>query len=237
MRRLIKQKKGQFIIIAVLIIAIMMVSVGAILYSAVTYYRHEPWEEYLTLIGNVEQSSRGLVALSLSNHTHTLDTNILKANLERWQINLAKIYSGHGIALTYSLASGTEYSYSLGLTYDWSETSSFSAANVTFNLNITSVGLTGYKFIATAFLNLTILNVDSIANKTDVVVTGEDGMPIAHLKEDNFQVDGLNITDVTSRYDPDYIIVYTIDCETSPPPDATVRVWDQRGIKVVAKNT
>lgn len=235
MRRPIKQKKGQFIIIAVLIIAIMIVSIGAILYSAVTYYKHEPWEEYLTLIGNIEQSSHNLVELSLSNYTHTLSTNILKANLEQWQSNLARIYPGHGIALTYSLENGTEYSYSLGLTYDWSKKASFSAANVTFNLNITSVGLTGYKFMATALLNLTILTIDG--TEIDVTVTGEDGMPIGGLKEDNFQVDGRNITDVTSRYDPDYILVYTIDCETPPPPNATVRVWDHRGIKVIAENT
>ena len=235
MRRPIKQKKGQFIIIAVLIIAIMIVSIGAILYSAVTYYKHEPWEEYLTLIGNVEQSSHGLVELSLSNYTHTLNTNILKTNLEQWQGNLARIYPGHGIALTYSLANSTEYSYSSGLAYDWNKTASFSAANVTFNLNITSVGLTGYKFIATALLNLTILNIDG--NEIDVTVTGEDGMPIGGLKEDNFQVDGRNIADVTSRYDPDYILVYTINCETPPPPNTTVRVWDHRGIKVIAENT
>ena len=237
MKRLIKQKKGQFIIIAVLIIAIMMVSIGAILYSAVTYYKHEPWEEYLTVIGNVKLSSRSLVELSLSNYTHTLNTNILKANLEQWQSNMAKIYPGYGIALTYSLASGTEYSYSLGLTYDWNKTASFSAANVTFNLNIASVGLTGYKFMATAFLKLTILNVNDTNNEIDVTVTGEDGMPIPSLKKDNFQVDGLNITKVTSRYDPNYIVVYTINCETSPPLDATVRVWDHRGIKVIAKKT
>lgn len=231
MRRLIKQKKGQFIIIAVLLIAIMMVSIGAILYSAVTYYKHEPWEEYLTLVGNVELSSRSLVALSLSNYTHTLNTNILKANLEQWQSNLTKIYPGHGIALTYSLASGT------GLTHDWNKTASFSAANATFNLNITSVGLTGYKFIATAFLNLTILNVDNTTNKINVTVTGEDRMPITNLKKDNFQVDGLNIITVTSHYDPDYMLVYTINCETSPPLNATVRVLDQRGIQVIAKKT
>jgi hypothetical protein len=235
MRRLVKQKKGQFIIIAVLLMAIMIVSIGALLYSAVTYYKHEPWEEYLTLIGNIELSARHLVELSLSNYTHTLNTNILKVNLEQWQSNLAKIYPGHGIALTYSLANGTEYNYSLGLAYDWNKTASFSAANATFDLDMASVGLTGYTFTATAFLNLTILNIDSTNNKINVTVTGEDGMPITNLKKDNFQVDGLDITSVTSRHDQNYILIYTITCETSPPLNATVRVWDHRGIRVIAK--
>jgi len=237
MRRLIKQKRGQFIIIAVLLIAIMMVSLGAILYSTVTYYKHEPWEEYLTLMGNIELNSHRLVELSLSNYTHTLNPNILKANLEQWQINLTKIYSGYGIALTYSLANATGYNYSLGLTYNWNKTASFSAANATFSLNVTSVGLTGYKFVATAFVNLTIVNVDRANKKINVTVTGEDGTPITGLEKDNFQVDGLNVTSVGSSYDPNYILVYTINCETTPPVNPTVRVWDQRGIQVIAKKT
>jgi len=235
MRRLIKQKKGQFIIIAVLLIAIMMVSIGTLLYTAVTYYKHEPWEEYLTLIGNIELSSRALVELSLSNYTHTLNTNILKANSEQWQSNLAKIYSGHGIALTYSLASGTEYNYSLGLTHDWNKTASFSAANATFNLNIASVGLTGYKFMATAFLNLTILDVAS--KEINVTVTREDGTLITNLKEDNFQVDGVNVTAVIPVHDQIYKLVYIIECDKPLSSSATVRVWDQRGIRVIAKET
>lgn len=233
MRRPIKQRKGQFIIIAVLFIAMMIVSIGAILYTAVTYYKHEPWEEYLTIIRNIELSSRDLVELSLSNYTNTNNTNILKGNLEQWQSNLTKIYFGRGIALTPLLANGTEQNYSFGLAYDWNKTTSFSAANATFNLNIASVGLTGYKFIVTAFLNLTILNVTG--NEINATVTGEAGMLITNLNTDNFQVAGVNITAVGPRYDPNYNLVYTIECENPPPSNTTVTVWDQRGIKVIAK--
>jgi len=50
-----------------------------------------------------------------------------------------------------------------------------------------------------------------------------------------FKLDGLNITTVTSRYDPNYMLIYTIKCNENISTPVTVRVWDQRGIKVIAQ--
>ena len=71
MRKLIRNKKGQFVIIAFLLMAIMIISMGAIIHRAGTYYKHEPWEEYLTLISDIEVNSRRLVELSLVNYTNS----------------------------------------------------------------------------------------------------------------------------------------------------------------------
>ena len=76
MRRLIVQKRGQFVIIAVLMIALMIISIAPLLHRTVTYYKHEPWEEYLALIGSIELNSERLVTLSPVSYTHlTLPTN------------------------------------------------------------------------------------------------------------------------------------------------------------------
>jgi len=239
MKKLIKHKKGQFVIIAMLMIAIMIISIGAVMHKAVTYYKHEPWEEYLTLIGNIELSSRRLVELSLVNYTNanTHDNNILKDNLQKWQNNLTRIYPGYGISLNYELASGTDYNYYLGLTRHWNETASFSAAKVNFTLDIASIGLTGYKFVATTLLSLRILGPPA-NNEITVTVKGEDGTPITNLKEDNFRVvepNNATITSVTPRYDEENIIVYIIKCEGNINTPVTVKVWDERGIQVTAK--
>ena len=127
----------------------------------------------------------------------------------------------------------TNINYSQGLASHWNEIVSYSAANATFALNITSVGLEGYRFMATAFLRFKILM--NTTNEITVAVTGEDNMPITDLKKGNFQVDGLNITSVTSSYNQTYILVYTIKCDGNIPAPVTVTVWDQRGIKVIAK--
>jgi hypothetical protein len=234
--RIVRNKKGQFIVIAVMMIALMIVSIGAIMYSAGTYYRQEQWEEYITLVEHVRLGTIRLAEISLANYTASGNNSTLKDNLDQWQNDLRKAYPGYGVILTYNLTDGTNINYSQGLARHWNETVSYSAASATFDLNITSVGLEGYKFMATAFLNLTILNVDAFSNVTTVAVMGEDGMPITDLKKDNFQVDGgLNVASVTSSYNSTYLLVYTIECDGNIPAPVTVTVRDQRGIMVVAK--
>jgi hypothetical protein len=234
MKKLMKHKKGQFVIIAMLMIAIMIISVGALMHRAVTYYKHEPWEEYLTLMGNIELNSQCLVELSLVNYTQTEESNIyiLRDNLQKWQENLTRIYLGYGISLNYELASGTNYNYSFGLARHWNEAASFSAANVNFTLDIASIGLTGYEFMAIAFLNLTILNATD--NEINLTVREEDGVPITSLEEDNFQVSDFTIAGVTSHYDRKEVLVYTIECDSAISTPVTVKVWDERGIQVTA---
>jgi len=233
-KNLIKNKKGQFVIIAMLMIAIMIISVGAIMHRAVTYYKHEPWEEYLTLMGNIELNSQRLVELSLVNYTQTEANNtyVLGDNLQKWQKNLTRIYLGYGASLNYTLANGTNYNYSFGLARNWNKAASFSAARVNFTLNIASIGLTGYEFMATAFLNLTILSIAS--NEVNVTVKGEDGVLITSLQKDNFEVSGFTISGFTSHYDREEGLVYTIECDSAVSTPVTVRVWDERGIQVTA---
>jgi hypothetical protein len=232
--RIVKNKKGQFIVIAVMMIALMVVSIGAIMYRTGTYYRQEQWEEYMTLVEHVRLGTIHLVEISLANYTASGNNSILKDNLDQWQNDLKKAYPGYGVILTYNLADGTNINYSQGLASHWSETVSYSAANATFDLNMTSVGLEGYKFMTTAFLGLKILM--TTTNEITVAATGEDGTPIKDLKKDNFQVEGLHIASVTSSYDETYILVYTIKCDETVPAPVTVTVRDQRGIIVVAKS-
>jgi len=238
-----RNRRGQFVIIAVLMIAVMIISIGALMHRAVTYYRHEPWEEYLALIGNIELNSKRLVELSLANYSYTLNRNILKTNLEKWKANMVNIYIGLGVTLNYELANrsynvdGTGINYFSGLNYSWLKPKSFTAANATFTLNITSIGLTGYKFTALAFLNLTILNVT--ANNINVTVKVEDKIPVTGLGKENFKVQfgntAIPIVSVKSRYDSKEALIYIIECAQNISTPIIVEVSDLRGIKVVAQ--
>ena len=91
--KLSREKKGQFVIIAVMFTAIMIVSIGALMHSAITYYKHEPWEEYSALIGDVEINSRRVVELCLANYTNSIqDESILNVTLHKWEKDLTEIY-------------------------------------------------------------------------------------------------------------------------------------------------
>ncbi len=249
MKRLTKNKKGQFILIAVLIIAIMIISIGTIMHRALTYYKNEPWDEYSMLISNVELSSHRVTELSLSNLTNSQIANydILRMNLAQWQRDLAKIYPGYGIMLNYYLANGTSslygvnVQYSSGLNYTWNRTSSFSVANASITLDVDSIGLHGYRFDTTTLLNLTIIGTEfsSSTLKVNVTVTREGMAAVIGLKADNFQIDGFAHApiSVSAAQDQNYTLIYTIECSgvASQPSQFTVNLCDARGIRVIAK--
>ena len=99
------------------------------------------------------------------------------------------------------------------------------------------VGGETFKFhlLPSGIIRPNILNV--IGNEINVTVTEQAGTPIKNLETENFQVQGHNITDVSFFHDQNYTLIYTISCETAPPPDVTIEVWDTRGIFVTAKKT
>ena len=246
--RFIKNEKGQFIVIAVLMIALMIISLGATMFSMGTYYKQEQWEEYLTLIEQIKVNTVDLVDISLSSYTssETFDTEILKTNLDLWKIDLRKAYPGHGIILAYDLAKdveqvyNTSISYNQGLAKNWNEPVSFSAVKTNIALNMTSIGLEGYQFEVSSFLELAIISVDdSDSNSTLIIATvfKENGIPVTDLNIENFEIDNQTISGVTSYYDPDYMLVYSIYCDGLQSSNVTITVHDQRFIKVVSTTT
>jgi hypothetical protein len=246
MRRIVSNKSGQFVIIAVLLIAIMIISMGALMHGAVTYYKHEPWEEYTTLIGDIELNSGRLLELSLVNYTNSDSPNaqILKDNLDQWQKDIGNIYPNTGIDLSYDLAqemrsvNGRDLSYSLGIhTNSWYQPRAASSAQCDLTIGINSIGLTGHKLTTTAILSLNILNYTSINATTSeafVLVEKENNLPVVSLKKDNFKVENAPIHFVSSAYEESIeSMVYSIVYEGTNAP--RISVWDQRGIRVIAE--
>lgn len=212
-----RSKRGQFVIIAVMLTAIMIVSIGALMHNAITYYKHEPWEEYSTLIGDIELNSRRLVGLSLAGYTNPpKDGSILEYNLVKWQNDLKAIYPTKGIILNSS-------SYSLSDTPD----SSNPTATASFILNISSIGLKGYTFSVIASLHLTIKPASAPYNFT-ATVTKETSEPVSGLGTGNFRINGTTPTTVSPVYE-DNTLVYKITVHSASL--TLIEVLDQRGIR------
>ncbi len=212
-----KESRGQFIIIAVLLAAMMLISIGALMHTAVTYYKHEPWEEYSTLIGDIEINSAKLVELSLVNYTNgNVNSTILADNLEQWHNNLTKIYPSDGVVLRYSGCSSIQGMNPI--------------AKADFTLDIKTIGLVGYKFSVTKSLSVTKIRSNANSSMCEIIlfVKSESGLPIKGLKTSNFKINGTAPTAVHSYYDPTYIFVYSIQCNGTLP--TTIDVWDQRGV-------
>jgi len=214
---LVRDKRGQFIIIAALLIALMIISASAVMFSAVTYYKHERWEEYIIVIDGVKTGTANVLTLSLANYTQTWNPNVLKTNLDCWRQDVEKAYAGFGAILSYSLASGSRSAYGMSLNYNLGLASqnlsriSFLAANATASLNITSVGLTGYGFVSTVFLKMNMTDVlwysgqgsDPGQIGVRVVLYAEGPVMLTNLLKSNFvlfQIGGVNQTFSLLRY-------------------------------------
>jgi hypothetical protein len=257
--RVFRERKGQFIVIAALLISVMIISISTIIYGTVTYYRAERWEEYLTIIDSIKTGSTSLLEVSVANYSQTNNQNVLRDNLNQWIRDVRKAYPGFGVDLSYVLESGVRsaygvsLNYSLGLARTWKQGSSgfsFSAANVTFTINIASVGLTGYSFSTHAFLMMNIRDAVWYSRSSKnyvsiyVIVEREALQPVISLSKSNFvdvKLSGLSQSFTFKKYYStnynSYVYELRVNSVTSMPSSVEVALVDARGIKTVSTST
>ncbi len=254
--RVFREKKGQFIVIAALLISIMIVSVSTIIYGTVTYYRSEQWEEYLTVVDSIRTASFNALGISLAKYSQTQNSTILRDNLNQWIRDVRKAYPSFGVDLSFTLESGVRsvfgmnLNYSLGLAHTWNQQVSFSAANTTFNLNFASVGLTGYNFSANAFLQMNIHDAIWYSRTGNqflriyVTVDKEGPQPIISLGRNNFVQVKMNDTpknfSLTRYYSTTYhhfTYEIRVNSVTTLPSSVEVTLVDMRGIKTISSST
>ena len=252
--RTLRERKGQFIIIAAMLLSIMIISVSTVIYGTVTYFRHERWEEYLTIVDSVKTGSSNVLEISLAKYSQT--STVLQDNLNQWIRDVRKAYPGFGVDLSYTLASGVRsaygvtLNYSLGLARTWNQAVSVTATNATFSINIASAGLTGYNFTAHTILKMNIRDAVwwSKSSKQYVIISvsvdREGPEPIVNLQKSNFpdvKLSGVSKTFTTTRYYSRtfnyFIYDIRIDSITALPSSVEVTLLDNRGIKTVSYST
>jgi len=256
--RLAKERKGQFIIIAAMLLSIMIISVSTVIYGTVTYYRQERWEEYVTIVDSIKTASCNLLQIGLANYTQTLNPNVTRDYFNRWIRDVRNAYPGYGVDVNYDLASGTRsaygiappMNYSLGLARKWNVQTSYVASNATVSANIASVGLTGYNFSSNVFLKMSIRDVVwyTGTGKWYVLIylsVEKEGLePIISLQASNFanvKLSGVSQSFSMKRYySPTYkYFIYEIKVSsiTVLPSSANVTLVDNRGIKTISYTT
>jgi len=125
----------------------------------------------------------------------------------------------------------------------------FSSANTILEIDITSAGLTGYNFVASAFLGV-IFNATYDGNDLVIfiAVEKEDSTPVTDLNKNSFSINNVSLTNINSTlthsYEMDngvlriiYRIVILNDPEFSGLSNVLVAVVDTRIIKVIANST
>ncbi len=264
--KLVRNKRGQFIVIAALLISVMIISASAVMFSAVTYFQHEQWEEYIIVIDSIRTGTANVLQLSLVNYTQTQNNTVLSTNLNAWRQDVGRAYAGFGAILgntpasgTYSV-SGVSVTYVNGLASSWNQPISFSAANASGTLNITSVGLEGYKFTSSVFMKMQIPDAIYYAGKggnpnyvgVRVIMMAEGSELITNLQQSNFvqfQIGGVDQSFTFRRYYESTghggapalnTFVYEMRYQVASKPatvTAKISAVDARGIKVTGQAT
>jgi len=251
--KLARERKGQFIIIAAMLLSIMIVSVSTVIYGTVTYYRQERWEEYVTIVDSIKTASSNLLQIGLANYATTQNATILRDYFNQWIRDVRNAYPGFGVDVGYALANGVRSAYGVSLNYSqglalrWNQATSYVASNATVSIDVASVGLTGYNFSSHVLLKMSIRDAVwySKASKRYVIVylsVDKDGPePVVNLLASNFpsvRLGGVSRNFTVKRY---YSSVYScfiyevkVSSIDSNPLTAEVTLVDNRGIKTVS---
>jgi len=256
--RAARGKKGQFIVIAALLLSIMIIAVSTVIYGTVTYYRQERWEEYVTVVDSIKTASCNLLQVGLANYTQTqtLNQSVLRDYFNQWMRDVRKAYPGFGVDLSYSLASGirsaygVNLNYSMGLARTWNQQVSFSAADATVNIDVASLGLKGYNFSSHAFLKMNIRDAVWYSKEGKryvliyISVDKEGPEAVVNLQKSNFGVklSGAPASSFSLKryYSSAYsCFIYEIQVSSIDlkPSSVEVTLQDTRGIKTVSYTT
>jgi hypothetical protein len=183
MRHVHFDKKGQFSIIAALLIAVIMVSAVIMTYATI---RNLPFQESPKVLSSIEEmnlSLKQLLEFAVGYYGSVLQVtgNVTYAK------TLTSGYLQSGF--DYIAHSHPQWNPALLINYSdfstlWYESSSYSRGNLSVKYSLSGLGVYQITYKASSLLKVDIL--DTVAGQSKVRVTREDATPDLSLSRDNF---------------------------------------------------
>jgi hypothetical protein len=257
-----KGKRGQFILIAILLVAVMMISIMVGMYGTVTYYRYESWEEYIGMVENVKTCSQQILRKGLADFTKNfyergiVDKNSTSAILDQWTTDLREALPGYGLDLNFDKGSRLltigSYSRSVDdiIKCYWNYPEGLSSIYAEIRLNISEQGLYGYEtedllyLHAKADISYKDLSLPQITNLNVTVDRegAENGLPVVDLTKANFNAlrfnstlgdwTFVNVTNALQTNAGTYMLTFANPIEAPYHKWLQITVKDTRGIYV-----
>jgi hypothetical protein len=176
-------KKGQFSIIAALLVAIIMVSAVIMIYSSI---RNLPFQESPKVLNSVEEmntSLKQLLEFAVGYYGSVLQVtgNFTYAK------NLTSTYLQSGfdyIAHSYPQWNPSFTVYYSNFSTLWYTSSSYSMGNLSVQYSLSGIGVNQITYKTSSLLEVAILA--TAAGQSKVLITREDGMPDLTLGRNNF---------------------------------------------------
>jgi hypothetical protein len=241
MRKLKINRKGQFSIIAALLVAIILIAAVMSTYAAIRYSTVEDNPQVLSAVDEINLALKQVVGFTVgyygsvlqvtgnTSYARLLASNYLQSGLQ----NIGDIRPEWGASFAVT---------NLNLRTEWFSNESYSSGNLSINYNLTGMGLTNMAYSASSRLDVEIF--DSSPTQAFLSITKDESEPLVSLATQNIRF--YNYLDESSTWEllppsVDPVVyangTYVIDFPVGVDPDSyVIKIEDSRGIIVVASS-
>ena len=241
MKKLKINKKGQFTIIAALLVAVVLIAAVMTTYSAIRYSTVEDNPQVLSAVDEINLALKQVVGFTVgyygsvlqvtgnTSYARLLASNYLQSGLE----NIGDIRPEWGASFNVT---------TLDLRTDWFSNASFSSGNLSVTYDLAGIGLYNMTYFASSRLDVDIL--ESSPTQAVVSINKDDSEPLVNLAKRNLHfyhyLDEASTWELISpTVDPIVYAngTYIIDFPVGVDPDSyVIKIEDNRGIIVVASS-
>lgn len=151
MTNIAKSRRGQFIVAAAMFIALIMLAMALMIYSAGSRYQTLEKEPVREIVQTITDDFKRILTIALVDYNNATNKAVAEGDFREtvfdWSEKTTYCYLGMGLQLK---VSGVQPYYNIA------ENSFEVGANATLNLNITSIGFYGYEYPAQVKLNVAL---------------------------------------------------------------------------------
>ncbi|MHA2182732.1 MAG: hypothetical protein ACXAAH_15030, partial [Promethearchaeota archaeon] len=233
-------KKGQFSIIAALLVAVVLVSALITTYSAIRYSQIEDQPEILSAIDETNLSLKQILGFTIGYYGSILKTT----GNSSYARNQAESYLQSGLNNIGDIRPEWSPSFnvtSFDLSTNWFMDTSYSSGEMHIKYDLTGLGVYGISYSASAGLDVFVSNSNS-SNQATISIFKDENEPLINLGRQNFKfyryIYGSETWELIS---PTVIIsfangTYLIDLPFGVEESYVLQVEDSRGIIVTASS-
>lgn len=241
MRKMKINRKGQFSIIAALLVAVVLIAAVMTTYSAIRYSTVQDNPQVLSAVDEINLALKQVVGFTVgyygsvlqvtgnTSYARGLASNYLQSGLR----NIGDIRPEWGASFNVT---------TLDLRTDWFSNVSYSSGNLSVRYNLAGIGLYNMTYFASSRLDVEILG--SSSSQAFLNVSKDESEPMVNLAKSNMRFyHYLNESSTWELLPPsvDPIVyangTYVIDFPTGVDPDSyVIKIEDNRGIIVVASS-
>lgn len=178
-------RKGQFSIIAALLVAAVLISAVVVTYSSIRYSTVNDQPQILSSIDETNLGLKEILGFTVGYYGSVLKVTGNMTYAQQLAQNYLK--SGLGNMGDVQPEWGAVFSLqNLQLNASWFSANSYSQGSLVVNYNLTGLGIYGASYNASARLNVQIIN-SSSPTQAELVIQRDEGEPLINLGKSNLQ--------------------------------------------------